>query len=112
MHAVVATALSVATFLELPWAALWPPSDASDVARGAIWVSTTPAASLAAAVTYGYIALDTVLGIAFPGLLDRAMAIHHIIVLVTMGLAQLHTVGEAVELCLARRVGHSPTTPL
>lgn len=62
-----------------------PTDHVSRAAGTAMWTGHVPAARFAAAITTGYILYDTALGLVVPGTLDRAMWVHHFIVIFCYG---------------------------
>lgn len=102
IHSVVVVVWAVAAYREVG-GLLFDPS-------GAMWTYSSSFIRMPIAITIGYIAFDSLLGLAFPNLLDPLMMVHHAVVLTSYGASLYSGCGNAY--CALFLINEASTVPL
>jgi len=102
LHSLIVVVWAVAVYREVG-PLLFQPS-------GAVWTHSSSFLRMPIAITIGYIAFDSLLGLAFPNVLDPLMMVHHAVVLAANGLSLYSGCGHAY--CVLFLINEASTIPL
>lgn len=102
VHSVIVVFWAVACYREVS-ALLFEPS-------GAAWLHSSVLIRMPIAITIGYIAFDSLLGLAFPNLLDPLMMVHHAVVLTSYCTSLYSGCGNVY--CALFLINEASTVPL